>query len=212
MKPFSTRTGLERVGIAGPELELSLGGPLALDVELHFKNKKERGSAGARPLPLQCLSQFFPAGENINCLGNEVLVHKSAYLSPMGWPGIYSICFSQLNGDKDSLLLDGGFSFLIAVKLIRDNWKVVIGNYSTSLICEIWFDLQDKRLLGIILLLLLVRFGLIYRIWALVLDLYLGDVIKGLLLVLSPFLIPFWACVLGLRTYYFKPHQLPPSL
>ena len=25
MMPFSTRTGLERVGIAGPELELSLG-------------------------------------------------------------------------------------------------------------------------------------------------------------------------------------------
>ena len=35
-----------------------------------------------------------------------------------------------------------------------------------------------------------------------------GDVIKGLLLVLDPFLISFWACVLGLRTYYFKPHQL----
>ena len=47
--------------------------------------------------------------------------------------------------------------------------------------------------------------------WALVLGLYLGDVIKGLLLVLSPFLNPFWACVLGLRAYYFKPNQLPPS-
>ena len=43
--------------------------------------------------------------------------------------------------------------------------------------------------------------------WALVLGLYLGDVIKGLLLALGPFLISFWACVLGLRTYYFKPHQ-----
>ena len=32
-----------------------------------------------------------------------------------------SRCFSQLDGDKDSLLLDGGFSFLIAVRLIRDN-------------------------------------------------------------------------------------------
>ena len=101
--------------------------------------------------------------ENINCLGNEVLVHKSAYLSPIGWPGIYSICFSQLDGYKDSLLLDGGFSFLIAIRLIRDNWKAVIKNYPTSLICEIWFDLQDKLLLEI-LLPLLVRFGLIYRI------------------------------------------------
>ena len=128
----------------------------------------------------------------------------------MGWPGSYSICFSQLNGDKDSLLLDGGFSFLITVRLIRDNLKAVIGNYPTSLIGEICFDLQDKQLLGFILLPLLVRFGLIYRIWALVLGLYLGDVIKGLFLVLGPFLIPFWACVLDLRTYYFKPHQLPP--
>ena len=133
-------------------------GPLALDFGLFCKNKKQRGSAGARPLPLRCLSQFFPVEENINCLGNEVLVHKSAYLSSMGWPGIYSICFSQLDGDKDSLLLDGGFFFLIAVKLIRDNWKVVIGNYPTSLIGEILFDLQDKQLLGIILLLLFVRF------------------------------------------------------
>ena len=82
----------------------------------------------------------------------------------MGWPGIYSICFSQLDGDKDSLLLDEGFSFLIVVRLIRDNWKAVIENYPTSLIGEIWFDLQDKQLLGIILLPLLVRFGLIYRI------------------------------------------------
>ena len=144
----------------------------------------------------------------MNSLGNEVLVHKSTYLSPMGWPGIYIICFSQLDGDKDSHLLDEGFSFHIAVRFIRDNWKVVIGNYPTSLIGEIWFDLQDKQLLGIILLPLLVRFGLIYRIWALVLGLYLGDVIKGLLLVQGSFLIPFWACVLGLHTYYFKPHHV----
>ena len=103
--------------------------------------------------------------------------------------------------------MDERFSFLIAVRLIRDNWKAVIENYPTSLIGEIWFDLQDKQLLRIILLPLLVRFSLIYRIWALVLGLYLGDVINGLLLVLGPFLISFWACVLGLRAYYFKPHQ-----
>ena len=63
----------------------------------------KKGLAGARPLPLRCLSQLF------------------AYLSPMGWPGIYNICFSQSYGDKDSLLLDEGFSFLIVVRLIRDN-------------------------------------------------------------------------------------------
>ena len=48
-------------------------------------------------------------------------MHMSAYLSPMGLPGIYSRGFSQLNGDKDSLLLDERFSFLITVRLIRDN-------------------------------------------------------------------------------------------
>ena len=117
-----------------------------------------------------------------------------------------------MDGDKDSLLLDEGFSFLITVGLIRDDWKAIIGNYPTSLIGEIWFDLQDKQLLEIILLPLLVRFGLIYRIWALVVGLYLGDVIMGLLLVLSPFLILFWACVLGLCTNYFKPHHIPLSL
>ena len=94
---------------------------MALDVGLLCKNKKERESTGAHPLPLRCLSQFFHVEENINCLGNEVLVHKSAYLIPMGWPGIYSICISQLDGDKASLLLDGRFSLLIVVKLIRDN-------------------------------------------------------------------------------------------
>ena len=82
----------------------------------------------------------------------------------MGWPGIYSIYFSQLDGDKNSLLLDERFSFLIVVRLIRDNWKAIIKNYPTSLIGEIWFDLQDKQLLRIILLPLLVIFGLIYRI------------------------------------------------
>ena len=69
MMPFSTRTGLERVGIVGPELELSL----ALGVRLLCKKKKQKGSAGARPLPLRCLSQFFPVEENMNCLGNNVL-------------------------------------------------------------------------------------------------------------------------------------------
>ena len=148
MMPFSTGTGLQRAGIAGPKLELSLGQSVGSGRWTPLQKQERRriggGGGGARLLPLRCLSQFSPVEENINCLGNEVLVHKSAYLSPMGWLGIYSRCFSQLDSDKDSLLLDRGFAFFIAVKLIRDNWKAVIGNYPTSLICEIWFDLQDK--------------------------------------------------------------------
>ena len=94
-----------------------MAGPLALNVGLLCKNKKQRGLTGARPLPLRCLSQFLPGKKKINCLESEF----SVYLSPTGWPGIYSGGFSQLDSDKDSFLLDGGFSFLIAVRLIRDN-------------------------------------------------------------------------------------------
>ena len=45
-------------------------GPLALDVGLLCKNKKQEDQRGTRPLPLRCLSQFFPK-EKINCLESE---------------------------------------------------------------------------------------------------------------------------------------------
>ena len=69
----------------------------------------------------------------------------------MGWPDIYSICFSQLDGGKDSFPLDEVFFAFIALGLLRDNEGAVIEYYPTSLIGEIRFDLQDKLLLGIIL-------------------------------------------------------------
>ena len=75
--------------------------------------------------------------EKINCLEGEC----SAHLSPMGWPGIYSICFSQLDGDKDYFPFDGVLYAFIAIGLIRDNEGAVIENYLTSLIGEILFDL-----------------------------------------------------------------------
>ena len=51
MMPFFNRTGLERVGVVGPELELLWTGLKALDVALLCKkNKKEEGSAGASPV------------------------------------------------------------------------------------------------------------------------------------------------------------------
>ena len=135
--------------------------PQALNVGLLYKNKKERGLAGARPLPLRCLSQFLP--ERKDRLLKRANV--SAYLSPMGWPGIYSICFSQLDGDKDSFPLNGVFSAFIAIGLLRDNEEAVIENYPSSLIGEIQLHLLDKLLLRIIPFPLLVRFGLIYRTW-----------------------------------------------
>ena len=74
----------------------------------------------------------------------------------MGWPGIYNSCFSQLDGGKDSFPLAGVFSAFIAIGLLRDNEEAVIENYPTSLISGIWFVLEDKLLLGIILLPLLI--------------------------------------------------------
>ena len=71
-----------------------------------------------------------------------------------------------MDGGKDSFPLNVVFFAFIAIGLIRDNEGAVIENYPSSLIGEIQFDLQDKLLLGIILLPLLVRFSLIYRTWA----------------------------------------------
>ena len=74
----------------------------------------------------------------------------------MGWSNIYNICFSQLDGGKYSFPLAEVFSAFIAIGLLRDNEEAVIEDYSTFLIDEIWFVLEDKSLLGIILLPLLI--------------------------------------------------------
>ena len=60
MMPFFNRTGLERIGVVGPEIGLLLGwstgsgcgtaGLQALDVALPCKDKKEEGSVGASPV------------------------------------------------------------------------------------------------------------------------------------------------------------------
>ena len=50
----------------------------------------------------------------------------------------------------------GVFSAFIAIGLLRDNEEAVIEDYPTFLIEEIWFVLEDKSLLGIILLPLLI--------------------------------------------------------
>ena len=57
---------MERVGIAGPVHWFYTLGSSA-------KTRNKKRSAGAHPLPLRCLSQFFPVEKNINDLGNEVL-------------------------------------------------------------------------------------------------------------------------------------------
>ena len=118
MMLFFNRTGLERVGVVGPDLDCCWAGLQALYVALPCRKEQERRRPGrgfARGRSDALVSFFLR--KKIDCLEGECV----AYLSLMGWPGIYSICFSRLDGDKDSLLLDGGFSFLIAVRLIRNN-------------------------------------------------------------------------------------------
>ena len=48
------------------------------------KTRNSKGSTGAHPLPLRCLSQFFPDKEKIDCLENGVFMHMFAYILPMG--------------------------------------------------------------------------------------------------------------------------------
>ena len=71
MMLFSTGTGLERVGVVGPELELPLGrnwnyrwaGPVALDIRLLCKNKKQRGIGGGSPIVTLMPKLVLPCGE-----------------------------------------------------------------------------------------------------------------------------------------------------
>ena len=56
---FSIGTGLERVGIAGQELDLSLGRSAGSRRRTHLQKKeRKKGRRGLRPWPLRCLSQF----------------------------------------------------------------------------------------------------------------------------------------------------------
>ena len=59
--PFSIGTGLERVGIAGPELDLSLGRSAGSRRRTPLQiQERKKGRRGLRLWPLRCLSQFLP--------------------------------------------------------------------------------------------------------------------------------------------------------
>ena len=138
MMPFTTGTRLECDGIVGPKLDLLLGRSASSGCCAPLQKQVTKGD---RRGFARCLSDAKVSSslmkEKINYLEDKC----SAYLSTMGWPDIYSICFSQLDGGKDSFPLDGVFSAFIAIGLIRDNEGAVIKNYPTSLIGEIRFDL-----------------------------------------------------------------------
>ena len=98
---FFKRTGLERVGVVRPEPGPMLGWSISSGCGYSLQKEQEirrvgRGFARNRS---DAYVSFFMK-EKIDCLEGEYV----AYLSPMGWPGIYSVCFYQLDGDKDSLV------------------------------------------------------------------------------------------------------------
>ena len=75
MMPFFNRTGLERIGVVGPEIGLLLGwstgsgcgidGLQFLDVALLYKDKRKRkGQRGLCPWPLRYLSSFLSKGKD----------------------------------------------------------------------------------------------------------------------------------------------------
>ena len=107
MMLFSTGTGLKRVGVVGSDLDCwwvgmldarssvlnrdcNNGDLLALGVALLYKNKKKGGSARASPVvaPMPKSVSFLEKRETAQRA--NVLAYEFAYLSPMGWPCIYS--------------------------------------------------------------------------------------------------------------------------
>ena len=82
-----------------------------LIVALLCKKNEEGGSARASPWPLRCLSQF-PSSEKRET-ANEASVYasKSAYLSPLGWPCIYSRCLTSWIMTKIYSHLMGSFPY-----------------------------------------------------------------------------------------------------
>ena len=87
-------------------------GPLALDATSPLQKQETKGDRrglARRHSDVKVSSSLWR--ERIKYLEGEC----SAYLLPMGWPGIYSICFSQLDGGKDSFPFDGVFSAFIVI-------------------------------------------------------------------------------------------------
>ena len=71
MMPFSIETGLERVGVVGPELGLLLGRPDGSGRWTPLqKQERRRVSEGFRPWSLRCLVSS-SLRENIGCLEGE---------------------------------------------------------------------------------------------------------------------------------------------
>ena len=113
MMPFQPELGWSMLELLGRSADSVRWTPL--------QKQETKRIGGDRPLPLRCLSQFFPREEKINCLGNEFSMRNLHR-----WGGLVFIM-----DDHDKFLswmmiwiflpLGDRFSFLIVNQLIRDN-------------------------------------------------------------------------------------------
>ena len=86
----------EGSGLSGRGRDCCYADRLALDlVHLCKKNQKEEGSAGASLVAAPMPKSVSSSEKRLTAWRADVLhmfAYKSAYLSPMGWPCIYSRC------------------------------------------------------------------------------------------------------------------------
>ena len=68
MMPFSIGTGLERVGIAGPELELSLGRSAGSGRWTPLQKQETKRIGGGLPIAVPMLKSVFSCGRKYQLL------------------------------------------------------------------------------------------------------------------------------------------------
>ena len=106
---FFNRIGLERIRVVRPEIGLLLGWFADSRCSTPLQRQERRkGQRGLRPWSIRCLSQFL-AERKDKLLRGRMCLRMFAYLSPIGWPDIYSVYYSQLKGSKDYFPFDGIF-------------------------------------------------------------------------------------------------------
>ena len=99
-------------------------GSLTLDVGLLCKTRNKKGSAEARLLPLRCLSQFFPVGEKIICLGNGVL--RVSQCTFRLWGGLVFIMDDHDNFPNWIMILNSMFpSWMMTLNSMFHSWRMI---------------------------------------------------------------------------------------
>ena len=100
-----------------------------LGVALLCKNKEEGGRRGLRPWPLRCLNQSLSERKERMLRGRICLVWRCvselAYLSPMGWPCIYSGCSTSWKVTKGPSHWMECFLFYPISDLVQDIERVI---------------------------------------------------------------------------------------